>query len=483
MTRFASTLALLAAAAPAALSAASTFDFTILPPTLFPTTHFPTHAAAIDLDGDGNVDLVVPGRDLNGLVYLMYGAGDGTFGSPTAILAGGQTDWVDIGDVDGDGLPDLVFALRSSPSGVTINRNAGSGTFMNTETIYVGREIRSLALGDFDQDGDLDIAALDYYGPSVHMLINDGTGSFELVTSLRLNEETGGLVFPQQILAADIDGDGDLDLVVTSIGSGRVSVLINRGDGTFRPEIGYKPPSVSGTQPAVTNSAIGDMDGDGDLDIISPWIMGFTTQLVGVFPNLGAQGSPGAFGAPAVFPASPLGISWVPAVADLDGDGKLDIAVGHGLPGPLAILRNLTPPGGPLAFDAPQVVMVGQFVRSIIPVDVDNDGDMDLVMLEAPGNAIWILLNQTGQGGIASAPEAAWPEGTEPKALATPATLDRNRDGRTDGADLGAWLGSLGTAARTVPASDAVATRPRARPGDDPPAQSDATPARSGGER
>jgi hypothetical protein len=478
-----------------AAHASAQFVFVPQPPVVFANNHFPTHLAAADLDGDLDLDLVVPGRDTDGLAYVLFGAGDGTFATPVPLTVGGQTDWIELGDIDGDGLLDLVFAYRSRPSGLAVMRGIGGGAFAKVELASFGREVRSVALRDFDGDGDLDVAGMDYTGFTVLVWSNDGAGAFAPIGSYRMNDEWFGLPNPNSLVAGDIDNDGDADLVVTAIGAGRVDVMLNNGDATFAPEIGYRPPQTAGVQPALSNSALGDMDQDGDLDIVTPWIMGYQFQRVGVLLNKTDQGQPASFDTPVNFNSLISGVSWWPALADLDGDGDLDVAVGYGLPGPIGLMMNV-PFEGSFFLLQLQSFEIGQFVRSILPADVDGDGDVDLVLLEAPSNQVIVLRNDTPQqGGMAdgvagesadaasarraaqraarrtaelSAVAAARAKSEHPTPGARgeapdarrPALADSNADAAIDAADLAADL----AAKSFVPAAAKAATPPTTTP-------------------
>lgn len=465
--------ALAAAIAPAALLTASAgaglgFNFQALPPVVFPNNHFPTHLASADFNGDGHPDIVVPGRDVDGLAYVLFNTGLGSFGAPVPLVVGGQTDYVQVGDIDGDGIADLVFAYRSRPSGIAVMRGIAGGSFHPVEHFKAGRELRGVALRDFNGDGHLDVVGVDYAGFQILVWTNNGQGQFSVTSSERLNEEYFGLVYPGSVVAGDLDGDGDHDLVVTSTGAGRVNVLLNRGDGTFHPEIGHRPPIVQGTLPGLTSSALGDMDGDGDLDIVTPWIMGFADQRMGVMLNNTVQGSPGVFSSPINFNAAQFGVSWWAALGDFNGDGDLDVATGHGLPGTFGLMANLAAQGQFFLLQV-QLLEIGQFVRSILVLDVDSDGDLDLVLLEAPTNQVIVMRNDTPQGAAGGSDEGGIAGGgPEPQPPPDPIdakrglaaagaaaqagagggaspgpTADRNGDGALDGADLAIELGNL----------------------------------------
>ena len=220
-----------------------------------------------DLNGDGIADVAVVG--IGGLTVLL-GNGDGTFQPGVQVSSVGGNAVV-AGDFNGDGIPDLIvasagctgFCVSFAPGGVFVLLGYGDGTF-RTPVAYNAAG-NSLAVGDFNGDGIPDLA-LGYqfifkFGNqgSVSVLLGNGDGTFK----------TGGTyIVPGQgvlsVVAADFNGDGIIDLGVvsqTTIGSaGNVVVLQGEGDGTFLPGVAY-------SARATGVIAVADFNGDGRADI------------------------------------------------------------------------------------------------------------------------------------------------------------------------------------------------------------------------
>ncbi|MCA9283869.1 MAG: VCBS repeat-containing protein [Phycisphaerales bacterium] len=463
------------------LARAGETTFTLEAPTIvgFPAAHFPTQVAAADLDGNGTVDLVVPGRDVDGLVYVFLGNGDATFAAPTFFDVGGQTDWCELRDVNADGKIDALFAVRSVPGRLAVAFGNGDGTFAEPPlTLPAGREPRGLAADDFDGDGDIDAVVLDYSGGALQLFLNDGAGGFAPAQRERLNEYLGGLSLPQQLSSGDLDGDGRADLVATVIGGGRIDLLHNLGGAgangvLFDEERAQRPNQVENQAPGIPNSVLADIDGDGDLDVVTAYILIGVPQRFAVMLN-----SDGSFPTTLDFVSTDNAVAWTPAVADLDGDGDLDVIMGTALPGQLVLHANLgsgsggsgsggsgsggsgsggsdnggSADGG-LAFGAPQVIAPATFFRFVLPVDLDGDGAIDLVAADAPSSQLFVFRNLTPQGaggvaggaaedivGNATGAKGEWGPGAK---TPRPQVSDRDGDGAIDGTDLAIQLGGL----------------------------------------
>ncbi|BAC89392.1 FG-GAP-like repeat-containing protein [Gloeobacter violaceus] len=150
----------------------------------------------------------------------------------------------------------LAAVLGAWPSAAGAQVN-----FRVARSFAAGERPTSVALGDIDGDGDLDIATAsgDYADPgNVSVLLNAGGGGFAPPRSFAVGD------LPKSVALGDIDGDGDLDIATANRESNDVSVLLNTGGGSFAPAqafaVGSRPYSV----------ALGDLDGDGDLDIVPP---------------------------------------------------------------------------------------------------------------------------------------------------------------------------------------------------------------------
>ena len=422
-------------------------------PRTIPAQHLPTHIGLADLDGDGNLDVVIPGRNPKGSVFLAMGLGDGQFGDFQEFVVEGQTDWVEIHDFDSDGTLDLVLGIRSVHGRLALLRGNGDGTFSETtEYTRLAREPRCVVAADFDTDGDIDLCGINYLSGTIDVLLNDGTANFIPFQSIRLSPEYSGLAYPQQAEAADLDGDGHLDLAVAMIGGSRINILRNRGDASFESPRGWPAPIVREQRPGLTNLALGDFDLDGDVDVATSLLLAFNTQQqLMIWLNDGDAG----FQKQEVFPASLEGLSWVPASDDLDGDGDPDVAIGYALPGPIVLMENmLESPGATPQFSEPIPLAGGQFIRWIDFADLDGDCDLDMLAVEITSDRLLVYLNLGDHGGcgVAAASPPVRPSSTpvvvrdEQAWSLSPG--DWNHDGLIDALDAALGLSAFSSSMR-----------------------------------
>lgn len=239
-------------------------------PVPYPTHNWAGELLAADFNDDGALDVAV-GRKFSGDLSILLGDGRGGFGPPTTYPTNGEQRGFDVGDVDGDGVLDLAIANSDELSSfVAVFLGDGSGGFglaaeIELDTIYTG----DLALADFTDDGRLDMAVITYtlgtQFDTVLLLIGDGSGGFVERRDFHVVQNTRFLD------AVDFNGDRIADLVLTSgipgsYGTARVprTVSIAIGDGHG----GFLDPVITellGRNP--TEPAIADLDRNGTLDL------------------------------------------------------------------------------------------------------------------------------------------------------------------------------------------------------------------------
>jgi hypothetical protein len=375
------------------VQAAHAQQFVFAPPVSRACTpsHTPTRVLATDVDGNGQLDLLVPGRNPEGLVNWVPLGGDGVPGTMQAFACTGQTDAAAVGDFNGDGLPDLAFAVRAYSGRLALYLRTPQGLPPGPVELALDREPRSLAQGDWDSDGDLDLAVPQYGNNAFIVLHNDGAGSLAVAQRHAVEPWTGGTSGPQEIMTGDVDGDGVADLAVSTLGTRRIDVLRGLGNGLFAEPVAWAAPLLpNGSSPGITTAAMGDVDQDGDPDVVATLIATGGAQPIVVFVNDGA----GGFAQRVMFDGAKEGLGWGTALGDLDGDGDLDVATGTALPGATLLWRNTTPPGGPIGFDPPQKIGGGTFVRDILIANVDGDCDADVVIAEIASSVVRVYRQQ-----------------------------------------------------------------------------------------
>ncbi len=263
--------------------------------------------ALADLDGDDDLDALVTNQDVGEPSRVWSNDGTGQFSDSGQPIGSGGALWVELGDVDNDGDVDAVV---SNTSGAQVWVNDGTGTFTDSGQ-RLGDESMAF-LGDVDADGDLDIFAADGIpadGVDNRIWFNDGTGTFT-DSGQRLGTASMGWVG-----FGDLDVDGDLDAFVSGNGDSRV--WTNDGNGLF---------TDSGQRLSVGNVwalglDLGDIDGDGDLDA-------FVTTHVRNAAEAGIPDQVWINDGTGVFADSGQRLDGDAdvdvALGDLDGDGDLD---------------------------------------------------------------------------------------------------------------------------------------------------------------
>ncbi|MFM8410853.1 MAG: CRTAC1 family protein, partial [Alphaproteobacteria bacterium] len=371
--------------------------------------------AAGDYDHDGFVDLYVT-RGQAGFPCLYRNLGNGSFEDATsgAGLAGATGLWssATFADVDGDGWLDVVLlGILDVPPRLYLNRRDGTFALASGTGLSLPGNSFSASFGDVDQDGDLDMFAGrwgTYWGDldrltekTGHLWLNDGSGNFTDASGpAGLSSFTtlqGEVVFDWWTFTgnfADVDRDGFPDLLVTG-DFGNSKILHNRGDGTFEPVVANGVPDDENGM----GGAVGDVDGDGDLD----WFVSAIFDPAGPQPDWGGSGNrlylndgTGHFSdATTAAGVREGGWGWGSTFADFDGDGDLDLAHVNGYSsywGPTfaADPTRIFLSNGDGTFVESAAALGAAVIdddRGIVAFDYDRDGDVDLFLSPNQGGA------------------------------------------------------------------------------------------------
>jgi hypothetical protein len=355
----------------------------------------PATIVANDFDLDSDLDLVVANTN-SSEVSLLLNNGDGSFAEPVSFASGAGYSVTD-GDFDRDGDIDLVTANHNSlEDSVSLLLNNGDGTFAAPVDFTTGDRPYINDPADLDGDGDLDLITHNTVnqnsdtgiveGDTISLLYNDGKGKFAAPKNLTVGEGVQG------VATGDLDSDGDLDLVTANEGEDTVSILLNNGQGEFAAPTKLEA-GIRSASPIVA-----DFDGDGDSDVATA---NFEGNSVSVFKNNGDA----TFTEQTVFPTEINPYDLTPA--DMDGDGDVDLIMRHSIfytsgttsGSTISILTN----NGSGEFDESEVFTVGNTPAGVVVADLDGRGNPDIATPNFQDDNVTVYLdtelNSSGNEG------------------------------------------------------------------------------------
>jgi hypothetical protein len=404
----------------------------------------PGRVVIADLDGDGKPDLIIADSYAGEISIYQNISTNGLLTADSfapridlPLLPGSYSNpyTVAVADLDGDGKLDII-ALNADSKVISILRNISSPGIITTNSfaarvdLPAGNDMRGLAVQDLNGDGKPDIVTCNSGDNTISIFQNMSTiGNIAFAPRVDFAAGDG----PQSVAIGDLDGDGLPDLAVANYNSGTISVFRNLGVGgnittnLFAPKVDF--PGLA----SLGYIALGDMDGDGKLDMVASG--GNGSQAISVYRNMATVGSitTNSF-APQVDFAAPGWANSV-AVGDLDGDGKLDVALVSQLSSVFSIFKNVSVPGSFTtdSFAARVDFDSGWNPNGVVIGDLDGDGRPDIVFCNSYDDTVSIYQNALPFGVAPALDHFAWDPIPSPRFVNTPFAVTIRAQDPTNG--------------------------------------------------
>ncbi|CAM4818368.1 unnamed protein product [Rotaria magnacalcarata] len=283
--------------------------------------------------------------------------------------------------------------------------------FSAQTTYSTGMWPDSVVAADVNGDGKPDIIVANYGSNNAGVLLNVGNGTFSAQTTY----STGSSSAPFSVVAVDVNGDNKTDIIVANYGSNNVGVLLNIGNGTFAAQTTYS----TGSSSAPVSVVAVDVNGDNKTDII---VANYDSDNVGVLLNIGN----GTFAAQTTYSTDSGSDPYYVAAADVNDDGKCDIIVANYGSNNTGVLLNVG--NGTFAAQATYSTGSGSGPVSVVTVDVNGDNKTDIIVANYDSNNVGVLLN-IGNGTFAAQATYSTGSGSGPYYVAA---ADVNDDGKCD---------------------------------------------------
>ncbi len=397
------------AASPAGASAAVSFG----PAAVYPSDGFDIWTMNVDdMDGDGRPDVIVPGHNSRTLeppsVRVLTSRPDGRL-RPALSTAGAQAAGDSTtGDFNGDGIPDLIVTTMLGDAFLSFGTPAGS---FGPPAVVAGLGGQAVKAADVNGDGHLDLVGSSPSVLGVQVLLGNGDGTFTPGPNTPVVNDG---INPTAIAVADFDGDGGVDLAVGDGIENRIYMLRGAGDGSFA-RIGTSNFTWGSYNMMPQALQAADLDGDGRDDVVainrfSGRLLRFVQNDSGTFTSVSGT-------------ISTIGQPYSLSVADVDGDGRPDATMIHYISGRFSFYRGL----GNGTYAAPVTGDAGDAPHALHVTDMNGDGKPDLVIGDDAGE-VRILLNTSMPTASTSVTELAF--GAQPQTtISRPRTVELRNTG------------------------------------------------------
>jgi cysteine-rich repeat protein len=345
------------------------------------TGEYPRSLATGDVNGDGMVDVVTANQSSSNIT-VVAGLGDGTLAPAQTVAVGNEPRAVVGDDLDGDGVMDWVTVeMGSEYVRRGLMRESGDFSVSSYYAVYSyeGDNPVAVATGDIDGDGDADLATASEYDDGCMVMMNNGSGYFSISQFYYMANAI------THVTLHDVTGDGNLDLVATSRTDNVVVVRAGTGSGGFGGTSSVTTEvSTSGQSPRWVTAA--DVTGDGVVDLVTA---NDASKDVSVLVGLGS----GSFNPPIIVPAvygpDPGSVSCV-RTGDFNQDGVVDLATANAARDSVSVILGFG--GG--SFAAPQEFAVGATPYNIAVGDFNDDGIDDIASADTTDDTVTILLGE-----------------------------------------------------------------------------------------